>query len=165
MCAPAHRLVGVLMRDRGQDVFLGAEPVAPRVATSQLCLRAGGKHNDLDNVGPSPRHHTLFEMLGNFSFGDYFKAEAIWLAWEVLTRVYVVRRVLYREARPLIVHRTRFKLDPARLSVTVQEGDSTTADLWTDVCNVPMERIRFVDDNFWFVNDLSAGGRRLKAVA
>src|ERR687896_2699624 len=72
-----------------KNVFLGAEPPAsPRAVSVQKCLRVSGKHNDLENVGPSPRHHTFFEMLGNFSFGDYFKEEAIELAWELVTRVW-----------------------------------------------------------------------------
>jgi alanyl-tRNA synthetase len=76
-----------------KDYFTGAaRPEFPRAVTVQKCLRVSGKHNDLENVGPSPRHHTFFEMLGNFSFGDYFKRDAITFAWELLTKVYGIPR-------------------------------------------------------------------------
>ena len=95
-----------------KDVFLGKETRDyVRAATSQRCVRAGGKHNDLENVGYTARHHTFFEMLGNFSFGDYFKREAIRLAWDFVTK--------------------RLKLDPARLWVTVYRDDDEAAEIWT----------------------------------
>src|SRR5665213_1529747 len=96
-----------------KDVFLGKETRDyVRATTSQCCVRAGGKHNDLENVGYTTRHHTFFEMLGNFSFGDYFKREAIRYAWEFVTR--------------------RLKLDPARLWVTVYREDDDAADIWVN---------------------------------
>src|SRR6266545_2555932 len=101
-----------------KGVFLGGEQRAyTRAASSQKCIRAGGKHNDLENVGHTGRHHTFFEMLGNFSFGDYFKGEAIDLAWEYLTRV--------------------VKLPPDRLWVTVFREDDDAARLWRDLIGVP----------------------------
>src|SRR5215218_5232992 len=104
-----------------KDVFLGIDQRAYRRATSsQRSVRAGGKHNDLENVGYTARHHTFFEMLGNFSFGDYFKKDAIQFAWELLTKVY--------------------KLDPARLWTTVYQTDDEAYELWTKVIGVPAER-------------------------
>ncbi len=95
-----------------KDVFLGKETRDyVRAATAQRCVRAGGKHNDLENVGYTARHHTFFEMLGNFSFGDYFKREAIPLAWEFVTGT--------------------LQLDPARLWVTVYRDDDEAAQIWT----------------------------------
>ena len=109
-----------------KDVFTGAEQRAyRRAATSQKCLRVSGKHNDLENVGPSPRHHTFFEMLGNFSFGDYFKADAIPFAWELLTK--------------------EWKLDASRLYATVFRGeagiprDDEAYSIWRKF--LPVERI------------------------
>ena len=98
-----------------KDVFLGAEKRPyTRAATSQRCVRAGGKHNDLENVGYTARHHTFFEMLGNFSFGDYFKKEAIHLAWQFLTE--------------------ELKLPKEKLWVTVYEDDYEAAEIWlTDI--------------------------------
>ena len=114
-----------------KNVFTGVEKRPyQRATTSQKCVRAGGKHNDLDNVGYTARHHTFFEMLGNFSFGDYFKPEAISMAWELLTEV--------------------MGLDPDRLWVTVHESDTDAADLWVDRCGVSRDRIQVMgEDNFW----------------
>jgi len=115
-----------------KNVFTGLEsPPAPRATSSQKCVRAGGKHNDLDNVGYTARHLTLFEMLGNFSFGDYFKERAIELAWGLVTREY--------------------GLDPNRLSVTVYHTDDEAADLWRRIAGLPDERIIRIatKDNFW----------------
>ena len=129
-----------------KDVFLGQERRDYRRATSsQKCIRAGGKHNDLDEVGRTARHHTFFEMLGNFSFGDYFKQDAIWFAWDLLVN--------------------DLKLDPARMWFTVFEGDSEVpadedaASLWERV-GAPRERImRFGrKDNFWQMGDTGPCG-------
>jgi alanyl-tRNA synthetase len=132
-----------------KDVFLGAEKRAYRRAvTSQRCVRAGGKHNDLDQVGYTARHHTFFEMLGNFSFGDYFKEDAIRYAWELLTEVY--------------------GLSPDRLWVTVYETDDEAYDIWTGEIQVPAERVirigdkpggaQFDSDNFWAMGDTGPCG-------
>ena len=115
-----------------KNVFTGVEHRDySRAATSQKCVRAGGKHNDLDNVGYTARHHTFFEMLGNFSFGDYFKEAAIPFAWELLTR--------------------DFGIDPAKLLVTVYHTDDEAAAIWKKVAGLPDERIIRIptDDNFW----------------
>jgi alanyl-tRNA synthetase len=131
-----------------KDVFLGFDkrPYA-RAATSQKCIRAGGKHNDLDNVGYTARHHTFFEMLGNFSFGDYFKKDAIAYAWELLT-----------------VH---FKLPAEKLWVTVYAEDDEAYDIWHKNIGVPADRIvrigdnkgaRYASDNFWMMGDTGPCG-------
>jgi alanyl-tRNA synthetase len=129
-----------------KDVFLGAEKREySRATTSQKCVRAGGKHNDLENVGFTRRHHTFFEMLGNFSFGDYFKGEAIAYAWELLTKVWGI--------------------DPAKLYVTVFEGSDTVGrdieaeQLWIEI-GVPKERIFAMGakDNFWQMGDTGPCG-------
>jgi alanyl-tRNA synthetase len=115
-----------------KNVFTGLETApSPRAASSQKCVRAGGKHNDLDNVGYTARHLTLFEMLGNFSFGDYFKERAIELAWGLVTREY--------------------GLSPERLSVTVYHTDDEAWDLWKKIAGLPEERIIRIatKDNFW----------------
>jgi alanyl-tRNA synthetase len=115
-----------------KNVFTGLEtPPAPRAASSQKCVRAGGKHNDLDNVGYTARHLTLFEMLGNFSFGDYFKERAIELAWGMVTR--------------------ELGLSADRLSVTVYHTDDEAASLWKRIAGLPDERIIRIatKDNFW----------------
>lgn len=123
-----------------KDCFLGQEkrPYL-RAATSQKCVRAGGKHNDLENVGRTARHHTFFEMLGNFSFGDYFKAEAIAYAWELLT--------------------VDLGLDKDRLYVSVYTDDDEAADIWHEQEGVPRDRIfRFEEDNFWSMGDTGPCG-------
>jgi alanyl-tRNA synthetase len=131
-----------------KDVFLGAEKREySRAASSQKCVRAGGKHNDLENVGFTRRHHTFFEMLGNFSFGDYFKKDAIAYAWELLTSP------------------QWFGIDPAKLYVTIFEGDAAVPrdaeayQFWLDV-GVPAERIFEMGaaDNFWAMGDTGPCG-------
>ena len=115
-----------------KNLFTGVEHRDyQRATTSQKCVRAGGKHNDLDNVGYTARHHTFFEMLGNFSFGDYFKSEAIPFAWELLTK--------------------EFGIDPKRLLVTVYHTDDEAVAIWKKVAGLPDERIIRIasDDNFW----------------
>ncbi|MGH9651541.1 MAG: alanine--tRNA ligase, partial [Terriglobales bacterium] len=119
-----------------------------RATTSQRCVRAGGKHNDLENVGYTARHHTFFEMLGNFSFGDYFKKDAIQFAWELLTKVY--------------------GLPADRLWATVYETDDEAYDLWTKTIGVPRERCirvgdkpggaKYQSDNFWQMADTGPCG-------
>ena len=124
-----------------KDVFLGKESAGyTRAATSQRCLRAGGKHNDLENVGYTARHHTFFEMLGNFSFGDYFKREAIHYAWDFLTRV--------------------VELPETRLWVTVYEDDEQAADIWLNDVGVSAERFARIGatDNFWAMGDTGPCG-------
>ncbi len=131
-----------------KDVFTGKDvrPYA-RATTSQRCLRAGGKHNDLENVGYTARHHTFFEMLGNFSFGDYFKENAIQYAWELLTEVY--------------------KLPKDKLLVTVYQEDDEAYEIWQNTIGVPAERIirigdnkgaRYASDNFWQMADTGPCG-------
>jgi len=131
-----------------KDVFLGFDKRPyTRAASSQKCVRAGGKHNDLENVGYTARHHTFFEMLGNFSFGDYFKREAIKYAWELLTEVY--------------------KLPKDKLTVTVYAEDDEAYDIWANEIGVPRERIirigdnkgaRYASDNFWMMGDTGPCG-------
>ena len=124
-----------------KDVFLGKDKRAyTRATTSQKCVRAGGKHNDLENVGFTARHHTFFEMLGNFSFGDYFKKDAIRFAWEFVTK--------------------ELGLPKDRLYVTVYEKDDEAADLWHKQEGVPKDRIyRFGEkDNFWSMGDTGPCG-------
>ena len=124
-----------------KDVFLGQEKRDyTRAASSQKCVRAGGKHNDLDNVGYTRRHHTFFEMLGNFSFGDYFKKEAIAYAWELITKEYA--------------------LPKDRLYVSVFREDDDAEKLWQDVAGVPKDRIFRLDekDNFWQMGETGPCG-------
>ena len=120
--------------------FVGDEtPPFPRAASVQKCVRAGGKHNDLEEVGRTNRHFTFFEMLGNFSFGDYFKPDAIRWAWELYTEV--------------------LGLDPERLWITVHTTDDEAEEIWRDVVGVPAERIqRLGDDNFWRMADTGPCG-------
>ena len=131
-----------------KDVFLGFDKRPyTRATTSQKCVRAGGKHNDLENVGYTARHHTFFEMLGNFSFGDYFKRDAIKYAWELLTEVY--------------------KLPKDKLTVTVYAEDDEAYEIWAKEIGVPTERIirigdnkgaRYASDNFWMMGDTGPCG-------
>lgn len=131
-----------------KDVFLGTDKRPYQRATSvQACLRAGGKHNDLENVGYTARHHTFFEMLGNWSFGDYFKRESLKWAWELLTEVY--------------------KLPKERLLATVYAEDDEAYDIWTQEIGLPPERVirigdnkggRYKSDNFWMMADTGPCG-------
>ncbi|KVE05347.1 MULTISPECIES: alanine--tRNA ligase [Burkholderia] len=131
-----------------KDVFLGTDPRPySRATTAQRSVRAGGKHNDLENVGYTARHHTFFEMLGNFSFGDYFKQDAIKFAWELLTTVY--------------------QLPKDKLWVTVYQEDDEAYDIWAKEVGVPTERIirigdnkgaRYASDNFWTMGDTGPCG-------
>ena len=124
-----------------KNVFTGAEnPPYKRATTSQKVVRAGGKHNDLDNVGYTARHHTFFEMLGNFSFGDYFKAEAIEFAWNLMTKDY--------------------GLDKSRLMATVYVDDDEAFDLWKKIAGLPESKIARISgsDNFWSMGDTGPCG-------
>jgi alanyl-tRNA synthetase len=124
-----------------KNVFTGLESrEIPRAVSSQKCVRAGGKHNDLDNVGYTARHHTFFEMLGNFSFGDYFKEDAITHAWTLLTKIWGI--------------------DPYRLLVTVYHTDDEAFDLWQKIAGLPEERIIRIatNDNFWSMGDTGPCG-------
>ena len=123
-----------------KEVFLGGESRScNRATSSQRCVRAGGKHNDLENVGYTPRHHTFFEMLGNFSFGDYFKKDAIAFAWEFLTEI--------------------LKLPPSRLWVTVHESDDEAENIWINEIGIDPSRLsRLDEDNFWQMGDTGPCG-------
>jgi len=124
-----------------KDYFLGKEePPFKRATSCQKCMRAGGKHNDLENVGKTGRHHTFFEMLGNFSFGDYFKREAIKYAWELVTKV--------------------FKLPEERLFVSVYEKDDEAYEIWRDEIGLPEEKIFRLgeEDNFWAMGETGPCG-------
>ncbi len=126
-----------------KNTFLGAEKRDyVRATSSQRCVRAGGKHNDLENVGYTARHHTFFEMLGNFSFGDYFKEDAITFAWDLLTN--------------------ELGLDPKRMCVTVDHEDDEAYDIWHNKIGIPAADIirigdnkgkKYASDNFWTMGD------------
>jgi len=124
-----------------KDVFLGRETRAySRAVSSQRCVRAGGKHNDLDNVGYTARHHTFFEMLGNFSFGDYFKEDAIQYAWHFLTEI--------------------LSIPPEKLWITVFNEDDETASIWLKDVGVDAARFSRIGakDNFWSMGDTGPCG-------
>ena len=124
-----------------KNIFTGKENIAPkRVATSQKCIRAGGKHNDLENVGHTSRHHTFFEMLGNFSFGDYFKEDAIELSWNLISKI--------------------FEISKEKLLVTVYAEDSESFDLWKKISGFHDKRIIKIvsNDNFWSMGDIGPCG-------
>jgi alanyl-tRNA synthetase len=133
-----------------KDVFLGQDQRSyTRATSSQRCVRAGGKHNDLENVGYTARHHTFFEMLGNFSFGDYFKRDAITYAWEFLTS------------------KNWMGIDPEKLTVTVYADDDEAYDIWLNEVGVPAERLirigdnkgaKYASDNFWSMGDTGPCG-------
>ncbi|MDG2263085.1 MAG: alanine--tRNA ligase-related protein, partial [Actinomycetota bacterium] len=120
--------------------FLGEEtPPSSRITTIQKCVRAGGKHNDLDDIGRTNRHWTFFEMMGNFSFGDYFKAEAIPWAWEFITGT--------------------LGIDPDKLWVTVHDSDGEAEAMWQNLVGVPADRIQRLDkDNWWAAGDTGPCG-------
>ena len=124
-----------------KNYFTGVEvPKVKRAVTSQKCVRAGGKHNDLDNVGFTARHHTFFEMLGNFSFGDYFKEEDIFYSWNLLTK--------------------ELEINKDKLLVTVYHNDDVAADFWKKIAGLPQEKIIRIatDDNFWSMGDVGPCG-------
>jgi alanyl-tRNA synthetase len=124
-----------------KNYFTGTEiSKYPRIATSQKCVRAGGKHNDLDNVGHTARHHTFFEMLGNFSFGDYFKEQAIFYAWEFLTK--------------------ELKISQEKLLVTVYHSDEEARKYWKKIANLSDDKIISItsDDNFWSMGEVGPCG-------
>ena len=124
-----------------KNVFTGLEQRDyTRATTSQKCVRAGGKHNDLENVGFTTRHHTFFEMLGNFSFGDYFKEEAIYFAWDLITK--------------------KYEIDPNKLLVTIYHDDEQAESYWKKIANLPDNRIIKIStsDNFWSMGDTGPCG-------
>ena len=124
-----------------KDIFLGQEqPKSLRATSSQRCIRAGGKHNDLENVGYTLRHHTFFEMLGNFSFGDYFKTEAIEMAWDFLTN--------------------HLNLEKDKLWISVYQDDDEAAQIWLEKIGISKERLVFLgeEDNFWSMGDTGPCG-------
>ena len=124
-----------------KDIFLGnVKPNYKKIVTCQKCMRAGGKHNDLENIGFTNRHHSFFEMLGNFSFGDYFKEEAIDLAWDFLIN--------------------RLSLDQKKLFISVHNDDKETADIWLDKIKINKEHLCYLgdEDNFWQMGDTGPCG-------
>jgi alanyl-tRNA synthetase len=140
-----HRDPTLLFTNAGmvpfKNFFLGAEtPPTKRAVSVQKCMRVSGKHNDLENVGPSARHHTFFEMLGNFSFGDYFKPDAIRFGWELVTSVWGIA--------------------PERLTATVFEQDDEALELWVAISGLPRERVlrRGASDNFWAMGETGPCG-------
>ena len=149
---PAEQDTSLLFTNAGmvpfKAVFLGQEqPPSARATTAQRCVRAGGKHNDLENVGYTARHHTFFEMLGNFSFGDYFKREAIQYAWQFLTEV--------------------LQLPAEKLWITVYQTDEEAATIWLNEIGIAPERLSrigdkpgqpYVSDNFWSMGDTGPCG-------
>ena len=124
-----------------KNVFTGLEQRNySKATTSQKCVRAGGKHNDLENVGFTTRHHTFFEMLGNFSFGDYFKEEAIFYAWNLITK--------------------EFEIDPKKLLVTIYHNDEQSEKFWKKIANLSDEKIIKINssDNFWSMGEVGPCG-------
>ena len=124
-----------------KNVFTGLEKRDyQRATTSQKCVRAGGKHNDLENVGFTTRHHTFFEMLGNFSFGDYFKEEAIYFAWDLITK--------------------KYEINPDKLLVTIYHDDEQAEKFWKKIAKLPDSRIIKIStsDNFWSMGDTGPCG-------
>ena len=124
-----------------KNVFTGLEQRSyTRATTSQKCVRAGGKHNDLENVGFTTRHHTFFEMLGNFSFGDYFKEEAIYFAWDLITK--------------------KYEINPDKLLVTIYHDDEQAEKYWKKIAKLPDSRIIKIStsDNFWSMGDTGPCG-------
>ena len=128
-----------------KDVFLGVgQREYKRAADTQKCIRVSGKHNDLEEVGYSKRHHTFFEMLGNWSFGDYYKREAIAFAWELVTEFW--------------------KIPKERLWATIHLDDDEAEKLWTEVTDVPVGQVlRFDKDNFWEMGDTGPCGPQLRS--
>ena len=124
-----------------KNVFTGLEQRSyTRATTSQKCVRAGGKHNDLENVGFTTRHHTFFEMLGNFSFGDYFKEDAIYFAWDLITK--------------------KYEINPDKLLVTIYHDDEQAEKYWRKIAKLPDSRIIKIStsDNFWSMGDTGPCG-------
>ena len=124
-----------------KDIFLGnIKPTDKAIVTCQKCMRAGGKHNDLDNIGFTSRHHSFFEMLGNFSFGEYFKDEAISFAWDFLTN--------------------ELKLDEKRLYISVHDSDSESKQIWADKIKIDPDKILVLgdEDNFWQMGETGPCG-------